>query len=94
MSFVLQSTSRLLDCRVPDRVIVYFLRCHCEWKPKSPRQRPRQAALSWLSASELRLLAGALALVNFSLPQIILREAVLASDDAHILLKGIVRSTC
>jgi CRP-like cAMP-binding protein len=53
----------------------------------------RLKGLSWLSASELRLLAGALALTNFKPPQIILHEAALASD-AHILLEGIARITC
>jgi len=53
----------------------------------------RLKPLSWLSASELRLLAGALALANFKRPQVILREAALASD-AHILLQGIARITC
>ena len=53
----------------------------------------RLKALSWLSASEMGLLAGALALANFKRPQIILDEAALASD-AHILLQGIARVTC
>lgn len=53
----------------------------------------RLKGLSWLSASELGLLAGALALTNFEPPQIILHEAALASD-AHILLEGIARITC
>jgi CRP/FNR family cyclic AMP-dependent transcriptional regulator len=53
----------------------------------------RLKSLSWLSASELGLLAGALALTNFKPPQIILHEAALASD-AHILLEGIARITC
>jgi CRP/FNR family transcriptional regulator, cyclic AMP receptor protein len=49
-------------------------------------------ALSWLSVSELGLLAGTLAFANFRRPQIIFREAALAAD-AHILLKGIARIT-
>jgi len=53
----------------------------------------RLKALSWLSASELGLLATALTLADFKRPQIILPEAALASD-AHILLKGIARITC
>jgi CRP/FNR family transcriptional regulator, cyclic AMP receptor protein len=53
----------------------------------------RLKALSWLSASELGLLAGALALADFRRPQVMFREAALASD-AHILLKGIARITC
>jgi CRP-like cAMP-binding protein len=53
----------------------------------------RFKALSWLSASELGLLAGALALANYKRPQIILREGALAAE-AHILLKGIARITC
>lgn len=53
----------------------------------------RLQAFSWLSPSELRLLAGALATANFRRPQVILREAALASK-AHILLKGIARITC
>jgi len=53
----------------------------------------RLNGLSWLSTSELGLLAGALTLADFKRPQIILREAALASD-AHILLKGIARITC
>ena len=53
----------------------------------------RLKLLSWLSVSELGLLAGALALKNFKRPQVIFREAALASD-AHILLQGIARITC
>ena len=53
----------------------------------------RLKALSWLSVSELGLLAGTLALANFKRAQIIFREAALAAD-AHILLKGIARITC
>jgi CRP-like cAMP-binding protein len=53
----------------------------------------RLKALSWLSASELTLLVGALAVTNFGRDEIILREAVLASE-AHILLTGIARITC
>jgi CRP/FNR family cyclic AMP-dependent transcriptional regulator len=53
----------------------------------------RLKALLWLSASELTLLAGALAPANFKRSQIILPEAALASE-AHILLTGIARITC
>jgi CRP-like cAMP-binding protein len=53
----------------------------------------RLKSLSWLSAPELGLLARALALSDFTRPQIIFHEAALASD-AHILLKGIARITC
>jgi CRP/FNR family transcriptional regulator, cyclic AMP receptor protein len=53
----------------------------------------RLKALAWLSASELGMLSGALAVANFKRPQIILRAAALACD-AHILLKGIARITC
>jgi CRP-like cAMP-binding protein len=53
----------------------------------------RLQALSWLSASELGLLAAALAPRNFKKSQIIFREAALSSE-AHILLKGIARITC
>jgi CRP-like cAMP-binding protein len=52
----------------------------------------RLKALSWLSNSELRVLAGALAIANFKRSQVILGEAALASE-AHILLKGIARIT-
>jgi CRP-like cAMP-binding protein len=53
----------------------------------------RLQGLSWLSTSELGLLAAALASANFEKPQIILRENALSSE-AHILLKGIARITC
>jgi CRP-like cAMP-binding protein len=53
----------------------------------------RLKGLSWLSTSELTLLAGALAVTNVGRDQIILREAALASE-AHILLTGIARITC
>ena len=53
----------------------------------------RLKALSWLSQSELALLAGALVLANYKRRSIILREAALARD-AHILLSGIARITC
>jgi CRP/FNR family transcriptional regulator, cyclic AMP receptor protein len=53
----------------------------------------RLKALSWLSASELTLLAGVLALANFKRREVILSEAAL-SRDAHILLAGIARITC
>ena len=53
----------------------------------------RLKALSWLTQSELHLLAGALALANYKRHSVILREAALA-QDAHILLAGIARITC
>jgi CRP-like cAMP-binding protein len=53
----------------------------------------RLKALSWLSAAELTVLAGVLALANFKRSEIILREAAF-SADAHILLTGIARITC
>jgi len=53
----------------------------------------RLKAFSWLSASELRLLAGALATADFKKRQVIFGEASLASE-AHILLQGIARITC
>lgn len=53
----------------------------------------RLKALSWLSTSEMALLAGTLAFADFKRTQIILREGATASD-AHILLKGIARVTC
>jgi CRP-like cAMP-binding protein len=53
----------------------------------------RLKALSWLSVTELGLLAGTLALADFKRPQIIFGEAALAAD-AHILLRGIARITC
>jgi CRP-like cAMP-binding protein len=53
----------------------------------------RLKALSWLSASELGLLAGSLALVDYRRSQVILREDPLVSK-AHILLKGIARISC
>ncbi len=53
----------------------------------------RLKALSWLSQSELHLLANALALANYKRHSVILREAALA-QDAHILLAGIARITC
>lgn len=53
----------------------------------------RLKALSWLSASELTMLAEVLALANFKRREIILREPALSSD-AHILLSGIARVTC
>jgi CRP-like cAMP-binding protein len=49
--------------------------------------------LSWLSASELTLLVGALALANYKSRDVILRAVALA-QDAHILLSGIARITC
>jgi CRP-like cAMP-binding protein len=53
----------------------------------------RLKALSWLSPSELTLLARALAVANYKRHAVILREAEL-SQDAHILLSGIARITC
>jgi CRP-like cAMP-binding protein len=53
----------------------------------------RVKALSWLSASELTLLVGALAVANFGRYDVIFGEAALASE-AHILLTGIARITC
>lgn len=53
----------------------------------------RLKSLAWLSASELGLLAGALALADYRRPQVILGEAALASK-ANILLRGIARITC
>jgi CRP-like cAMP-binding protein len=50
-------------------------------------------AFSWLSASDMRLLASALVPTNFKRREIILREGSSASE-AHILLKGIARITC
>jgi CRP/FNR family cyclic AMP-dependent transcriptional regulator len=62
--------------------------------PESDLHRlTRLKALSWLSASEIGKLAGALVFTNFKRPQTILREAALTSD-AHILLQGIARVTC
>lgn len=53
----------------------------------------RLKTLSWLSTSELGMLAGALALTDYKRSQIMFREAAFASD-AHILLRGIARITC
>jgi len=53
----------------------------------------RLKTLSWLSISELGMLAGALALTDYKRSQIMFREAALAAD-AHILLRGIARITC
>ena len=53
----------------------------------------RLKALSWLSPSELALLAGALSLSNYKRNAVIMREVSLA-QDAHILLAGIARITC
>jgi CRP-like cAMP-binding protein len=53
----------------------------------------RLKALSWLSASELTMLAEVLALTNYKRREVILREAALSSE-AHILLSGIARITC
>jgi len=54
----------------------------------------RLKTLSWLSPSELALLVRTLALANYKRHAVILREAELAQDDAHILLAGIARITC
>lgn len=53
----------------------------------------RLKTLSWLSTSELGMLAGVLALTDYKRSQIMFREAAFASD-AHILLRGIARITC
>ena len=53
----------------------------------------RLKALSWLSTSEIGLLAGSLVLVDYRRSQVIRREDPLVSK-AHILLKGIARITC
>jgi CRP-like cAMP-binding protein len=53
----------------------------------------RLKAFSWLSASELRILGGALAAANFKKARVIVREGAFASE-ARILLKGIARVTC
>jgi hypothetical protein len=52
----------------------------------------RLKVLSWLSPSELKLLASALSLSNYKRHALILRDAALARD-AHILLAGIARIT-
>jgi hypothetical protein len=53
----------------------------------------RLKALSWLSPSELKLLASALSLSNYKQHELILRDVALA-QGAHILLAGIARITC
>ena len=53
----------------------------------------RLKALSWLSPSELKLLASALSLSNYKRHALILRDVALA-QGAHILISGIVRITC
>ena len=53
----------------------------------------RLKALSWLSPSELKLLASALSLSNYKRHALILRDVDLA-QGAHILLAGIARITC
>ncbi len=53
----------------------------------------RIKALSWLAASELTSLAGALAVNSFGRHDVMLREVALASE-AYILLTGIARVTC
>ena len=50
-------------------------------------------ALSWLSSTELGLLAGALTPTTFRPSQTIFRQTVRAAD-AHILLRGIACITC
>jgi len=49
--------------------------------------------LSWLSPSELKLLASALSLSNYQPHALILRDFALA-QGAHILISGIARITC
>src|SRR5208282_2586291 len=53
----------------------------------------RLKVLSWLSPSELKLLASALSLSNYKRHALILRD-VAQAQDAHILLAGIARITC
>ena len=53
----------------------------------------RISGLPWLSAAELELLAGALAVAEFERGQTILREAEFESE-AHIVISGIARITC
>jgi hypothetical protein len=53
----------------------------------------RLKALSWLSPSELKLLASALSLSNYKRHALILRDVAVA-QGAHILLAGIARITC
>ncbi len=53
----------------------------------------RIKALSWLSPSELRLLASALSITNYKRNALILRDVSLA-EGAHILISGIARVTC
>jgi CRP-like cAMP-binding protein len=53
----------------------------------------RLKALSWLSPSELKLLASALSLANYKRHALILRDVSLA-EGAHILISGIARITC
>jgi hypothetical protein len=49
-------------------------------------------AFSWLSVSDMRLLAGALEPTNFKRREVILREDF--ASEAHILLKGIASISC
>jgi CRP-like cAMP-binding protein len=53
----------------------------------------RLNAFSWLSASELGLLSGALVPANFKKDQLIRPEMVLGSE-VHVLLSGLARITC
>jgi hypothetical protein len=53
----------------------------------------RLKALSWLSPSELKLLASALLFSNYKRHALILRDVAVA-QGAHILLSGIARITC
>src|ERR1700678_1034039 len=53
----------------------------------------RLKALSWLSPSELKLLASALSFSNYKQHELILQDVALA-QGAHILLAGIARITC
>jgi CRP/FNR family transcriptional regulator, cyclic AMP receptor protein len=50
-------------------------------------------AFSWLSASELRLLASSLAALTFKRHQLILQGMALGSQ-VHVLLSGVARITC
>jgi len=53
----------------------------------------RLKGLSWLPATQLKLLAGALTVRSFARHEVVLRGAAMASE-AHILLGGIARITC
>jgi CRP-like cAMP-binding protein len=96
-AFVLQITVRLLyraaRRKLEGRVVDVILNTTRNPPDTDLNRLNRLQAFSWLSASELGLLAETLASVNFQRPQVILDEAALASE-AHILLKGIARVTC